>query len=267
MSQPNPKPKKREAIDSDEEIDLGHLFYVLGRAISSVFTWFFNLLKGIWDLFISLLLLIRANFKALAAAALLGGLIGGIYQYGIKNKEFESSMTLQPNFGSSVQLYKNIDFYQSLIEQEDFGRLTESLKITEDEARSLKKIEVDPYENDNQVLLAYKDFVQNLDSLTFDLVGYEEFASSTRRVFQISRCNGKSKRSLCFRKTRGPDHQLHHKQQILRQGKIQRLRESSQQKKGVRKLLAGVGFPEEHIQKGDDRRKSKGEFGNEHLSG
>jgi len=205
MSQPNPKPKKREAIDSDEEIDLGHLFYVLGRAISSVFTWFFNLLKGIWDLFISLLLLIRANFKALAAAALLGGLIGGIYQYGIKNKEFESSMTLQPNFGSSVQLYKNIDFYQSLIEQEDFGRLTESLKITEDEARSLKKIEVDPYENDNQVLLAYKDFVQNLDSLTFDLVGYEEFAKAQpEESFKYHVVTVRARDRFVFEKLEGP---------------------------------------------------------------
>jgi hypothetical protein len=178
MTKPNPKPKKQGAQDTDEEIDLGHLFYVLGKAISSVFAWIFNLLARIWDHFISLLLLIRANFKALAAAALLGGLMGGIYQYGIKTREFESSMTVQPNFGSSVQLYKNIDLYQSLIEQEDYDRLMESLSISEEEARSLKKIEVEPYENDNQVLLAYKDFVQNLDSLTFDLVGFEEFAKA-----------------------------------------------------------------------------------------
>ncbi len=178
MTKPDPKPKKLGAQDSEEEIDLGHLFYVLGKAISNVFSWFIGLLTRIWDLFISILLLIRANFKALTAAAVLGGLLGGIYQYAIKTKEFESSMTLQPNFGSSVQLYKNIDFYQSLIEQEDFSRLMESLSITEEEARSLKEIDVEPYVNDNQVLLAYKDFIQNLDSLTFDIVGYDEFAEA-----------------------------------------------------------------------------------------
>lgn len=178
MTKPNPKPKNQDTRNSEEEIDLGHLFYVVGKAISSVFRWVLNLITQIWDVFISLLLLIRSNFKSLMAAAVLGALIGGIYQYGFKTKEFESSMTLQPNFGSSVQLYKNIDLYQSLIEQKDYERLMNTLNISETEAQSLKKIEVEPYENDNQVLLAYKDFVQNLDSLTFDLIGYEEFSKA-----------------------------------------------------------------------------------------
>jgi hypothetical protein len=54
----------------------------------------------------------------------------------------------------------------------------ESLNISEEEARSLRKIEVEPYENENQALLSYKDFVQNLDSLTFDLISYEEFSKA-----------------------------------------------------------------------------------------
>lgn len=178
MTKPDSKPKNKEARNSDEEIDLGHLFYVIGRGISSVFAWLANTLLRIWEVFISLLLLIRSNFKSLMLAAILGGLVGGIYQYGFKVKEFESSMTLQPNFGSSVQLYKNIDLYQSLIEQKDYARLMESLNISEPEAQSLKMIEVEPYENDNQVLLAYKDFIQNLDSLTLDLVSYEEFSKA-----------------------------------------------------------------------------------------
>ena len=178
MTKPNSKPKNQEARGTEDDIDLGHLFYAIGRGVSAVFAWLRNLLVGIWDLFISLLLLIRSNFKSLTAAALLGGLIGGVYQYGFKTREYESSMTLQPNFGSSVQLYKNIDLYQSLIEQEDYSRLMESLNISEEEARSLRKIEVEPYENENQALLSYKDFVQNLDSLTFDLISYEEFSKA-----------------------------------------------------------------------------------------
>ncbi len=176
MTKPNSKPTNKEARDSEDEIDLGHLFYAIGNAISSVFAWVGKILTRIWDLFISLLLLIRAHFRSLLAGLILGGLLGGIYQYGFKAREYESSMTLQPNFGSSVQLYKNIDLYQSLIEQDDYGRLMEILKISEVEAKSLKRIEVEPYENDNQVLLSYKAFIQNLDSLTFDLISYEEFS-------------------------------------------------------------------------------------------
>ena len=178
MTKPDSKPKVKDERYPEEEIDLGHLFYAIGKAISSVFAGLGKILTRIWNLFISLLLLIRSHFKSLMAGLILGGLIGGIYQYGFKAREYESSMTLQPNFGSSVQLYKNIDLYQSLIEQDDYDRLMEILKISETEAQSLKRIEVEPYENDSQVLLSYKAFIQNLDSLTFDLISYEEFAKA-----------------------------------------------------------------------------------------
>ena len=44
MTKTDPKPKNPELRSSEEEIDLGHLFYVIGKAISSVFAWLGNLL-------------------------------------------------------------------------------------------------------------------------------------------------------------------------------------------------------------------------------
>ncbi len=52
-------------------------------------------------------------------AALIGGSLGAVYQYAFKEVQYESSMTVEPNFGSAVQLYKNIDYYYSLVKQDD----------------------------------------------------------------------------------------------------------------------------------------------------
>ena len=87
-------------------------------------------------------------------------------------------MTIEPNFGSAVQLYKNIDYYYSLIEQDDHDRLATSLSISKTEAESITRIEVEPYSNKNQILLSYKDFMGDLDSLTINLIDYNTYSKS-----------------------------------------------------------------------------------------
>ena len=89
----------------------------------------------------------------------IGGSLGAIYQYGLKDPQYESSMTVEPNYGSSVQLYKNIEYYLNLIKQDDFERLASSLGITEQEAETISWIEAEPYSNENEVILAYKNYI------------------------------------------------------------------------------------------------------------
>lgn len=160
----------------EEEIDLGQLFLIIGRGFSKVFQFIGNILNSIFHGFILLLLFIKNNLKKLVLGALIGGIIGGIYQYGIKEQSFESSMTVQPNFGSAVQLYKNIDYYESLVKQKDIERLAESLKLSTKEAESITSITVEPYSNENQILISYKDFISDLDSNTVKLIDYDTYA-------------------------------------------------------------------------------------------
>ena len=98
-------------------------------------------------------------------AAIIGGSLGAIYQYAIKEVQYESSMTVEPNFGSAVQLIQNIDYYLSLVKQDDFERLASSSEYLKEEAESISWIEVEPYSNENQVLLSYKNFITNLTAM------------------------------------------------------------------------------------------------------
>jgi hypothetical protein len=170
--------KSSSSLSQEEEMDLGHLFTLIGRGFSNFFNFIGLILKTIAKWLLHLILFLRYNFKKLILGAIIGVLLGGIYQYGIKDIKYESSMTVQPNFGSAVQLYKNIDYYESLVKQEDFERLASSFDISQDEAESISSIEVEPYSNDNQIILSYKNFIEYLDTTTVKLIDYETFAKA-----------------------------------------------------------------------------------------
>lgn len=169
-------PKRSHQQIEEDEIDVNQLFAFIGNGLSNVFNFIGNLFKSIFNWVLIQILFIRNNFKKLMLSALIFGVIGGIYQYGFKEVKYQSSMTVEPNFGSSFQLYKNIDYFLSLIEQKNHERLAESLNISIEEAKSISWIEVIPYSNDNQSLISFKYFMEDLDSLTNNLIDYKTYA-------------------------------------------------------------------------------------------
>lgn len=176
MNKNEPDPKYKRGEIKEDDIDIGQLFAMIGRGLSGMTDFIGNLFKTLLNWIVLLLLFLRKNFRKMILAAVIGGLLGAVYQYGIKEKEYESSMTVEPNFGSALQLYKNIDYYLSLVKQHDFERLASSLDISTEEAESISWIEVNPYSNENEVLISYKNFVHGLDSNTVKLLEYKTFA-------------------------------------------------------------------------------------------
>ena len=168
--------KEQSAKSREEDIDIAHLFVLIGKGFSGIINFISSLLKTVFGWFLRFILFIRANLKKMILAALIGGSVGAIYQYALKEVQYESSMTVEPNFGSAVQLYKNINYYLSLVKQNDFERLASSLNISKEEAESISWVEVEPYSNENQVLLSYKNFVEELDSNVVKLVNYQKFS-------------------------------------------------------------------------------------------
>jgi len=189
----------------EEEVDLGHIFLIIGRGFSNLFHFIRNIFKSIFIWFLSFLLFIRRNFKLLVLGSILGALLGGVYEFVLKTPTYESSMTVEPNFGSAVQLYKNIDFYQSLVKQKDVERLSSSLNITKEEASNLTLIKAKPYANKNQILLAYKNFISDLDSSTVKMIDYETFAKEQPvESFRYHIVNIQSKDKYVFNKLPNP---------------------------------------------------------------
>lgn len=176
MNKSEPGQNSMNPENKEDDIDIGQLFTLIGKGFSNIFNFIGTIFKTLFYWVVLFILFLRYNFTKIILAAVLGGIIGGIYEYGIKEKQYESSMTVEPNFGSALQLYKNIDYYLSLVKQDDYERLASSLGITQEEAKSIAHIEAKPYSNENQVLISYKNFIKALDTNTVKLINYEDFS-------------------------------------------------------------------------------------------
>jgi len=160
---------------NEEEIDLGQLFTLIGKGFSNIFGFFESIISTVFRWVIYWILIVRKHTIKLFIATIVGYTSGWVYRNYIEIPTYESSMTVEPNFGSTLQLYKNINYYQNLVDQKNFGRLATSLNISLDEAKEILEFEVEPYSNANQTLLAYKRFTSNLDSVTLSKIDYDDF--------------------------------------------------------------------------------------------
>ena len=160
--------------NSEEEVDLGSLFVIIGRGFSNFFTFIGKILTSIFHFIIEILLFLKKHFVKLAIAALIGGVIGGVLEYN-KGKRYASDLILQPNFNSARQLYNNINYYDDLVKQKDTALLVRTFNISNSQATSLKSFEIKPIRSENDILSAYDDLILSVDTLTVKSYSFAQF--------------------------------------------------------------------------------------------
>jgi hypothetical protein len=190
---------------NEEEIDLGQLFTLIGKGFSKIFNFFGNIFKAIFAWFLSVILLVKKNIITLSVSTLLGLSLGYVYQHYIYVPKYESSMNVKPNFGSTIQLYRVVEYYQSLVRQKDFKRLSENLNLTKDQAESIVSFSVEPYANKNQSVKAYGRFLAELDTSVTKSISFNEFIENQPvESFEFHIINVKSKDKFIFDKLGAP---------------------------------------------------------------
>ena len=203
----NNKQSNNSSNKSNEvEIDLGQLFSFFGKGFSNVYNFFINSIRQLIRSIFIVIFFIRRHLMKLVLGTIVGSVGGNLYKINFTTPTYESSMTVQPNFGSTMQLYKNVDFYQNLVSQKDSIRLASSLNISTEEAAKITKIEAIPYANANQSLLAYQSFASSLDSsLMIDKVDLDDFIDNLPvESYQYHIINIQSKDKYIFGKLRSP---------------------------------------------------------------
>lgn len=163
--------------NNDEEVDLGSLFTVIGKGFKNFFNFIGNIFKGIFHFLISVLLFFKIHSKKIIIAAVIGGLIGTFLESNNQVK-YGSNLLVQPNFGSSLQLYKNINFFNDLVEQEKVLLLASIFNLDSTTAATFTKFEITPIINNNDIIDAYDKFITTVDTLTVKSYDFEEFKMS-----------------------------------------------------------------------------------------
>jgi len=160
--------------NNSEEVDLGQLFKLIGNAFNRFFNFIASIFKALFHFLLVFLIFIQKHFIKFAIAGVLGLGLGFYLDY-LQEDTYESSMVVEPNFNSVQQLYNNINFYNELAEAKDSTSLSKALGITEGEALSIKKVNVDSYSDENQKIKLFSEFIKTLDTNTVKAIDYKSF--------------------------------------------------------------------------------------------
>ena len=165
-----------EKKNTEEEVDLGSLFIIIGKGFAKFFNFIGSIFKELFHVFVSLLLFIRKHFIKFVIATILGAGIGFALNFTKIGKDiYEAQMLIQPNFGITKQLYNDIRYYNSLISQKDTLRIMEALNLDLKEASNLKKVEIKPVKNEYDIVHGYNSLALSLDTIASKKYSLKEY--------------------------------------------------------------------------------------------
>ncbi|MBL4569058.1 MAG: hypothetical protein JKY69_05210 [Flavobacteriaceae bacterium] len=167
----------KEQNSREEEIELGSLFIIIGKGFSNLFNFIGKLFKGVYHFLILILLFIKLHLTKLVIAAIIGGALGTVVEIN-KDTTFGADLQVQPNFKSARQLYNNINYYNDLVKQKDTVSLASTFKVSIREAATLKKFEIYPIKNGNDLLTSYNELILSIDTLTAKSYSFNVFKNT-----------------------------------------------------------------------------------------
>jgi LPS O-antigen subunit length determinant protein (WzzB/FepE family) len=168
--------KLPEGAKQSEEVDLGQLFNLIGRAFDRLFKAIGKLTRWFFDVFLNFLLFVRANFFKISIPIIVATIIGYSLD-SINPPTYTSTIVVKPNFNSNIQLYDNVSYLNSLVQSEDTLGLSKALNISVKEAGQLNSLSIRAIATENSRLKFFNDYIIQLDSSVIDIdaLDYEKF--------------------------------------------------------------------------------------------
>jgi len=158
----------------EEEVDLGNLFKVIGKGIKNFFNFLGDILQSIFHYFILFLIFIKNNILKLGLALVLGFIVG-LFLHFLNPKTYVSEMIVETNYGSGMQLYKQIDYLNDLVKKKDSISLSSVLNINVDDASKISNFKVSPYQPSQNLYNAYDEYLIKTDTIFTRDYKFEDF--------------------------------------------------------------------------------------------
>ena len=154
--------KKNES--QEDEIDLGNLFRIIGQGIKNLFIAVGKFFLYIFHFIILLLIFLKRNTIKLGLAVLIGIFLGYVLEY-VNPPKYASALVLTTNYGSGVQLYKQIDYLNELVMKKDTISLARALQMNPKEVSQLKSFDVEAYQPKKNLYKLYDEYLRNTDTI------------------------------------------------------------------------------------------------------
>jgi hypothetical protein len=162
---------------NDEEVALGQFFQMLVAFIKWIFNSIFHFFKSVFVIALDGLTFLRKYWLA----NLIGIIIGGVLGYFISKsggEVYQSNLVVKTNFESGKQLYDQVDYINSLIIGKKYNSIVSEFSINEEDALKLRKIEIEPISTDIENAIAYKTYLNEVDTNFYKPIGYQKYITS-----------------------------------------------------------------------------------------
>ena len=166
----------------DDEVDLLVIFNYIGERFNKLFKLIGWIFKSLFSIFIYASKAILVNIKLIAIALLVSAEIGyGLEKY--KSPVYESSMIVQTFFDSKYQLASNLEYYNSLLNDEKFDLLSSIFEIDSTIIKEIRVFELNRGpQSENEKYDEYDQFLKKLDSIRAQDITFEDFIEN-RDIF------------------------------------------------------------------------------------
>ncbi len=161
-----------------EEVDLGQLFKLIGKAFDRFFKFIGSILNKFFLAFVWIVFFIKRHFIKIAIAAVVGVAFGIIKQK-TGNPVYKSSIVIKQNYTTGEHLYNTLDYYNSLINEGDSINISTILAIEPHEAINIINFEVESILNDNQKLKLFDNYTKSIDSALATTLEFKKFLNNS----------------------------------------------------------------------------------------
>lgn len=171
MSNNSPEPQ------STEEVDLGQLFKLIGKAFDRFFKFIGNLLNKFFLAFVWIVFFIKRHFIKIAIAGVIGFALGLVKQK-IAEPIYKSEIVIKQNYNTGENLYRSIEYINQLISEQDSMSLANNLSVTPNKAKTMLGFEVEPILNDNQRMSLFDEYTKSLDSVLATNIDFDTYVEN-----------------------------------------------------------------------------------------
>ena len=105
-------------------------------------------------------------------------MIIGFIQFNTSDPVYQSSALIKQNYRTGENLYSTLQYYNELIAEQDSVALAESLEMSPEEASKIVSFEISTDFNDNDKLILYDEYIEEIDTSLVSMSDYKTFVEN-----------------------------------------------------------------------------------------
>jgi hypothetical protein len=170
----------------NEEYRISPLLEVMAKMITFIIQGLYQSVQWLWRTFLWGFSQLILMWKQFAIAGFVGAVLFATF-FHFSEPNYYSELILDPRFAAEEQLLNDLNYLQSLVKERKVDDLAEVLKITTEQANSIKKIEFTTTYLQTEKLRFFDAFVSTIDTTVLNAISLKKLIENTELEQAYSR--------------------------------------------------------------------------------